>query len=63
MLYHCGGFCIGTLELGEGVALDVVRKYGTVALSVDYRMAPEFPFQVAVLDCFDALKWVQQHYF
>jgi acetyl esterase/lipase len=58
VLYHGGGFCLGAPEMEEPIALECVRRYGAVALSVDYRMAPEHPFPVAIEDSFDALEWV-----
>jgi acetyl esterase/lipase len=58
VLYHGGGFCIGIPEMEEPAALECVRNHGAVALSVDYRMAPEHVFPVAITDSFDALKWV-----
>jgi acetyl esterase/lipase len=57
VLYHGGGFCVGTPEMEEPVALDAVRRSGAVALSIDYRMAPEFPWPVPTQDSWDALKW------
>ncbi|KAK5043490.1 hypothetical protein LTR84_011932 [Exophiala bonariae] len=57
VLYHGGGFCIGMPELEEDVAVTAVRNHGAIALSVDYRMAPEFIFPVAIHDCFDTFKW------
>lgn len=57
-LIHGGGFCIGIPEMEENVALDCVKVHGAVALSVDYRMAPEHAFPGPTNDCWDALKWV-----
>lgn len=58
VLYHGGGFCIGVPEMEEDIALEAVRTWGATAVSVDYRMAPEHPFPVAIHDSFDALKWL-----
>lgn len=57
MIYHGGGFCIGFPEMEEPLCLEVVRRSGAVALSVDYRMAPEKPFPTSIDDSLDALKW------
>jgi acetyl esterase/lipase len=34
---------------------------GGVAVSVGYRLAPEFPFPTAVNDAFDATNWTAKH--
>jgi acetyl esterase/lipase len=57
VIFHGGGFCIGMPEMEEPVALELVRGYAGVVLSVDYRLAPEHPFPVPIDDSFDALKW------
>ena len=57
VLFHGGGFCIGIPEMEEALGLEIVRKFGGVALSVDYRLAPEHPFPGPTDDSFDALKW------
>ena len=57
VLFHGGGFCLGGLD--NEIAL--CRRWtdlGGVAVNVDYRLAPENPFPVAVHDAYDALVWV-----
>ena len=61
VLYHGGGYCIGAPETEEPIALEVVQKHGAVALSVGYRMAPEYVFPTAITDSFDALKWAAKN--
>jgi acetyl esterase/lipase len=59
VLYHGGGWCIGTTEMEEESCLTFVKLSGAVALSVDYRMAPGYTFPVPIDDSWDALKWVK----
>jgi acetyl esterase/lipase len=61
VLYHGGGFCLGTPEMEELFALELVKKHGAVAISVDYRMAPEHPFPGPITDSWDALKWAAKN--
>jgi len=57
VLYHGGGWCLGPPEFEEDSCLTFVKLFGGVAVSVDYRLAPEHPFPTAVNDSYDALKW------
>lgn len=56
--YHGGGHVICSLETHDTVARHLALTTGCTLVSVDYRMAPEHPFPAAVLDSFDALRWV-----
>jgi acetyl esterase len=38
--------------------INAVQLYGMVALSVEYRLAPEAKFPTAVEDAWDAVRWV-----
>jgi acetyl esterase/lipase len=57
VLFHGGGFCVGTLEGEEQTARNFVQAFGATCISAQYRLAPEFKFPYAILDAFDALKW------
>ena len=58
LFFHGGGFAVGTAASSVQMALQLTRLTGMRVLSVDYRLAPEFPFPAAVTDgkrVFDAL--------
>lgn len=57
VVYHGGGFCLGGLD-NETVLCRQWTELGGVAVNVDYRLAPEYPFPTGVNDAYDALKWV-----
>lgn len=57
VVYHGGGFCLGGLD-NEAVLCRKFTGLGGVAINVDYRLAPEYPFPTPVNDAYDALKWV-----
>lgn len=61
VFYHGGGHVIGGLDSYDTVSRFVALKTGCTLVSVDYRMAPEFPFPAAVDDCYDATRWVADH--
>lgn len=62
VLIHGGGFCIGSPEGEEQTCRNLVQAYGAVALSISYRLAPQFKFPYAANDCWDALKWAAANY-
>src|SRR5579883_3059242 len=58
---HGGGMVMGGLD-GDNVRLsEWVEQIGCVAVSVDYRLAPENPHPAPVEDCYAALVWTAQH--
>ena len=59
LLYlHGGGFTIGSLETHDSLCRQLAQQSGAAVLSLDYRLAPEHRFPVAVEDCWDALQWL-----
>ena len=58
VFYHGGGWVIGDLYTHDGLCRSIVNAAGCAVASVDYRLAPEFKFPVAVEDSYAALKWV-----
>jgi acetyl esterase len=58
VFYHGGGWVIGDLYTHDGLCRSIVNAAGCAMASVDYRLAPEFKFPVAVDDSYAALKWV-----
>lgn len=54
---HGGGFVTCSVESHEGVVRRMASGSGMRVLSVDYRLAPEFPFPAAPDDCEAVLKW------
>jgi len=59
LLYHGGGWCIGFPEMEQASQIYLAKKHGAVSVSVDYRMAPEIEFPVAMEDSIDAMNWVR----
>lgn len=58
LYFHWGGFTGGSYEDYAGFLEQVVKETGAVAVSVDYRLAPEHPFPAAPNDCYAALQWL-----
>jgi acetyl esterase len=55
--YHGGGWVLGDLDSTDAFVRILVKHTGCVAVSVDYRLAPEHRFPAAVDDAYDALCW------
>ncbi len=55
---HGGGYVMGVPEQDDIYVLPFVREVGLVVVSVDYRLAPDYPFPVPLEDCYAALQWM-----
>ena len=55
---HGGGYVMGDIEQDDRLMRQLVTRIGCVAVSVDYRLAPEHPFPTPVEDCYAGLKWL-----
>jgi acetyl esterase/lipase len=58
---HGGGYVMGDIEQDDRLMKQLARRIGCVAVSVDYRLAPEHPFPAPVEDCYAGLKWLFAH--
>lgn len=59
---HGGGYVYGMSEMiyfSRGINL--VKKYGALLISVEYRKAPKYPYPYALNDCYIALKYLKEH--
>jgi acetyl esterase/lipase len=55
---HGGGLVVGQAEQDEGLLKNLVKELNCIAISVEYRLAPEFPFPTPLEDIYLGLKWV-----
>lgn len=58
---HGGGMIIGDRSLGAVQLADWVERYDAVAVTVEYRLAPEFPDPYPVEDSYAGLVWTADH--
>lgn len=56
--YHGGGWVIGNIETHDALCHTLSNEAGCIVVSVDYSLAPEGKFPVAVEDSYLAAKWV-----
>lgn len=61
--FHGGGFCLESAfsVLNHNYISLLVSEANALAVSVEYRLAPEHPLPVAYEDCWEALQWVASH--
>jgi acetyl esterase len=57
---HGGGFTVGRSEDTAYITSRIAAENGMVVVSVNYRLAPEWPFPAGLEDCLNVLLWMQQ---
>lgn len=60
--FHGGGWVIGNIDSYTQVCARLARITRHTVISVDYRLAPEYPFPAAVDDCYFAAKEIFTKY-
>lgn len=58
--YHGGGHMCGSVELYDPMCRKLAIAANAVVISVEYRLAPEFPYPAGIKDCTLALRHYQQ---
>lgn len=59
--FHGGWFNAGSLESHDRPLRKLANLSGAIIISVDYRLAPEYPFPAGLNDCYNALEWIILH--
>jgi acetyl esterase/lipase len=57
---HGGAFISGDLDFEHPRCLELCRETGFLVVSVDYRLAPEFPYPAALEDGMRAYRWLRE---
>lgn len=57
LFFHGGGWVVGNINTYDKTCQTLALKTGQIVISVDYRLAPEYPFPCGLIDCYEvALK-------
>lgn len=59
--FHGGGWVTGDLDSHDNLCRSLASRSEQAVLSVDYRLAPEFPFPVGLEDSGRATAWAIEH--
>lgn len=60
LLYiHGGGFTVGSSEDTAYITSRLAAETGILVVSVNYRLAPEWPFPAGLDDCLAVLRWLR----
>jgi acetyl esterase len=60
MHLHGGGFVTGSVEMDDARCGSLARLTGCITASVDYALAPEYPFPVGIEDACTAWRWITE---
>lgn len=58
---HGGGMVIGFAAMNDVDCFNYVTKLGLVVVSVEYRLAPKYPYPAAIDDCYEGWLWLQDN--
>lgn len=58
---HGGGHVSGNLETHDVMARALALRANVIVLAVDYHVAPEVQFPVAIYEVLDVLRWADRH--
>lgn len=58
---HGGAWVAGAAETDDFRCALLAHAVPCVVVSVEYRLAPQYPFPAALMDCYTALNWIYTH--
>ncbi len=55
---HGGGMILGNVSMDDAICASYATAAGAIVASVEYRLAPDFPFPTPLDDCYSGLAWL-----
>lgn len=59
--YHGGGWVLGSIDTENSYCTHLAELAKCIVITIDYRLAPEFPFPACVHDSFESLMYVMEN--
>lgn len=59
--FHGGGWVFGGIEASDAVCRRFANHLGCIVASVEYRLAPEYPFPKPLEDCYTVTAWIAKN--
>ncbi|KAG0684607.1 hypothetical protein C6P40_002295 [Pichia californica] len=59
--YHGGGWVLGSIDTENSYCTHLSELAKCITITVDYRLAPEFPFPACVHDSFESLLYIMEN--
>ena len=59
--FHGGGMMFASMEVDVPLCERFADEVGCIAISVEYRLAPENPYPAAINDCYATLVWAKEN--
>lgn len=56
--FHGGGWISGNFQTYDAMCRRLARESGVLVIAVGYRLAPRYPFAIALEEGYDTLEWV-----
>lgn len=56
--FHGGGFVTGDIHTYSKTCYDLANNTNSLVISVNYRLAPEYPFPNGLIDCYNVTKYL-----
>lgn len=61
LFFHGGGWVFGSVDTHDGFARLVCDECAVVVVSVEYPLAPEYPFPAALQACVESVAWAKEN--
>jgi acetyl esterase/lipase len=58
---HGGGYIFGSIDTSDARCVQTAEALDCVVVSVEYRLAPEYPYPAPLEDCYTGLAWTAAH--